>query len=66
MSDGITLRSVCCKYSYMIKKETDYLQVQLRRFELKHSEEAIWYESNLPVYTCQKCKKQWVVERVNQ
>ena len=49
-----------------IQKENDFLRVKLKEFSLKHPEDDIWYESNLPVYTCSKCKLQFAIERVNK
>ena len=66
MSDGIELCSPCCPDSMALKKEYDALKVKLRLFDLKHPTDNNWYDSELPVYTCQKCKKQWAIERVNK
>ena len=64
MSDGIELFSPCCNNSLCIKKEYDELKVKLKLQSLKSDLD--WYDSSLPVYTCIKCKKQWVIERVNK
>ena len=66
MSDGIDLYSPCCPNSLCRQKEYDKLIVKLKQSNLKHSEDENWYDSNLPVYTCVKCGKQWVIERVNK
>ena len=66
MSDGITLYCPGCGELKAIKKEYDELEVKLKEFSLKHPEDEDWYESSLPVYTCQSCKKQWVIDRVNK
>lgn len=66
MSEGITLLSPCCHSHYAKQKEYDKLEVKLREHSLKHPNDVVWYVSSLPVYTCQKCGKQWVIERVNQ
>ena len=50
----------------MVKKEYDYLKVKLKQFNLKNPSDEIWYDSILPVYTCQGCGKGWVAERVNK
>ena len=49
-----------------IVKEYDKLKVKLRVYELKHLGDEDWYDSSLPVYTCQSCEQQWVMERVNK
>ena len=61
MSDGITLYCPGCGKPTAIKKEKDELKVKLR-MSLKHPED--WYDSNIPVYTCQECKRKWAIERV--
>ena len=66
MSDGITVYCPSCGGLSALKKEYDELRVKLRRFSLKHPDDEDWYDSGLPVFTCQKCNKQWVIERVNK
>lgn len=66
MSDGIDLYSPCCFNSLANQKEYDKLKVKLKQHSLKHQEDDIWYESELPVYTCVKCGKQWAIEGVNK
>ena len=64
MSDGITLHCPNCGKRTALKKEYDFLPVKLKVGELKHPND--WYDSHLPVYTCQDCKSQWAIERVNK
>ena len=66
MSDGITLYCPRCGKLTALKKEYDELTVKLKEQSLKHPEDNVWYESHLPVYTCQSCKTQWAIERVNK
>ncbi len=66
MSDGITLYCPSCGELSALKKEYDELTVKLKQFSLKHPEDDIWYDSHIPVYTCQKCGKQFAIERVNK
>lgn len=66
MSDGIQLFSPCCNNSLCTKKEYDELPVKLKEHSLKHPQDEVWYKSNIPVYTCLECGKQWAIERVNQ
>jgi len=66
MSDGITLYCPNCGGLKAVKKEYDKLKVKLRVYELKHLGDEDWYDSSLPVYTCQSCEQQWVMERVNK
>ncbi len=65
MSDGITLNCPHCK-GLATQKEYDFLEVKLKQHSLKHPEDEIYYDSNLPVYTCKDCKKQFAIESVNK
>ena len=65
MSEGICLYCPSCGKLKAIKKEYDFLKVKLKEHSLKHSEDEIWYDSSLPVYSCQGCKMQFVIEKVN-
>ena len=65
MSDGITLYCPGCGKLTALKREYDELKVKLKLHSLKNPEDDVWYDSNLPVYTCDDCKKQWAIERVN-
>lgn len=64
MSDGITLCCPSCGKLTALKKEYDELKVKLKQHSLKHPEDNLWYDSNLPVYTCEQCEKKWAIERV--
>jgi len=66
MSDGITLYCPSCGKYTALKKEYDELKVKLKQNSLKHPEDEIWYNSSLPVYTCQSCGRQWAIERMNK
>ena len=69
MSDGITIYCPSCGELDALKKEYDYLAVKLRLYNLKHQEDIEWYEwydSSIPVYTCQKCNKRFAIEQVNK
>ena len=63
MSDGITLYCPSCGELACLKKEYDELKIKLK-MSIKNSGD--WYDSSLPVYTCQKCEKQFAIERVNK
>ena len=65
MSDGITLYCPACGKLKAVNKEYDELKVKLKEHSLKHPEDETWYDSSIPVYTCQECKKQFAIERVN-
>jgi hypothetical protein len=65
MSDGITLYCPFCR-GFATKKEYDYLKVKLKEHSLKHPDDDNWYESTLPVYTCEHCGKQMAIELVNK
>ena len=58
MSDGIQMKSLCCPDKYMQHLEYDYLKVKYKSPIGKD-----WYDSRIPVYTCE-CKRRWAVERV--
>lgn len=64
MSYGITLHCPSCGEFSALKKEKDFLPVKLKVGEIRHPND--WYDSNIPVYTCQKCEKQFAIERVNK
>ncbi len=66
MSDGITLYCPGCGELSALKKEYDELKVKLKENSIKHPEDDVWYDSSLPVYTCQKGGRQWAIERVNK
>lgn len=59
MSDGISFKSICCQNKYMQHKEYDYLIIKLPHPINKGN----FYDSRIPVYTCEECKKKWAVER---
>ena len=65
MSDGITMFCPHCGKFSAVKKEHDALRVKLKLFDLKHPKDETWFPSELPVYTCDKCCRQWAIERVN-
>ena len=48
------------------RKKTDFLKIKLKEFSLKHPEDNIWYDSHLPVFKCELCKSQFVIEWVNK
>ena len=55
MSDGIELRSPCCNNTWATNKEYD-------QFKIKDFHRG--FTSHIPVYTCHKCGKKWVIELV--
>lgn len=66
MSDGLRLHCPSCGKLKSIQKENDYLKVKLKYHSLKHQENDEWYESSLPVYTCEECRLEFAIERVNK
>lgn len=54
MSDGITLLSPCCRNSTCLKKEYD---------EYKYTHKS-GFNTAMDVYTCDKCKATWAIERM--
>ena len=64
MSGGLCLYCPNCGERTALKKEYDFLPVKIKVGELKNPND--WRDTQFPVYTCQNCKAQWAIERVNK
>jgi len=63
---GLLIGSPCCPRHFGKQKIGDFLKIKLKETSIKHPEDNVWYDSRIPIYTCEGCGKQYAIERVNK